>query len=127
MSFFVVIARDGEWLKNMLVVPLPAKLPPLFFDLEKDPGEFVNRVNDPAYLPLVLEYAQKLLSWRMNHDEQTLTHIALTPEGPVERRARLYRISVRKDRRHAPAFAPANAGRPSDANTTKSDRTSGLH
>ena len=66
------------------------KLPPLFFDLEKDPGEFVNRANDPAYLPLVLEYAQKLLSWRMNHDEQTLTHIALTPKGPVERRARLY-------------------------------------
>jgi hypothetical protein len=52
------------------------KLPPLFFDLEKDPGEFVDRAGDPAYLPLVLEYAQKLLSWRMNHDEQTLTHIA---------------------------------------------------
>ena len=66
------------------------KSPPLFFDLEKDPGEFVNRANDPAYLPRVLEYAQKLLSWRMNHDEQTLTHIALTPDGPVERRARLY-------------------------------------
>jgi arylsulfatase A-like enzyme len=66
------------------------KLPPLFFDLEKDPGEFVNRAGDPAYLPLVLEYAQKLLSWRMNHDEQTLTHIALTPKGPVERQARRY-------------------------------------
>lgn len=63
------------------------KLPPLFFDLEKDPDEFVNRANDPAYLPLVLEYAQKLLSWRMNHDEQTLTHIALTDDGPVERKA----------------------------------------
>lgn len=63
------------------------KLPPLFFDLEKDPNEFVNRANDPAYLPLVLEYAQKLLSWRMNHDEQTLTHIALTDDGPVERKA----------------------------------------
>src|SRR5690606_4077844 len=35
------------------------KLPPLFFDLEKDPDEFVNRANDPAYLPMVLEYAQK--------------------------------------------------------------------
>jgi arylsulfatase A-like enzyme len=66
------------------------KLPPLFFDLEKDPDEFVNCANDPAYLPLVLEYAQKLLSWRMNHDEQTLTHIALTDDGPVERRAARY-------------------------------------
>jgi arylsulfatase A-like enzyme len=63
------------------------KLPPLFFDLERDPGEFVDRSRDPEYLPLVLEYAQKLLSWRMNHDEQTLTHIALTGDGPVERRA----------------------------------------
>jgi arylsulfatase A-like enzyme len=63
------------------------KLPPLFFDLERDPGEFVDRARDPDYLPLVLEYAQKLLSWRMNHDEQTLTHIALTDDGPVERRA----------------------------------------
>jgi arylsulfatase A-like enzyme len=66
------------------------KLPPLFFDLEKDPGEFVNRATDPAYLPLVLEYAQKLLSWRMNHDEQTLTHIMITHEGPVERKAARY-------------------------------------
>jgi arylsulfatase A-like enzyme len=66
------------------------KLPPLFLDLEHDPGEFVDRSRDPDYQPLVLEYAQKLLSWRMNHDEQTLTHIALTGDGPVERRARRY-------------------------------------
>jgi arylsulfatase A-like enzyme len=59
------------------------KLPPLFFDLERDPGEFIDRSRDPGYQALVLEYAQKLLSWRMNHDEQTLTHIALTGEGPV--------------------------------------------
>jgi arylsulfatase A-like enzyme len=63
------------------------KLPPLFFDLERDPGEFVDRSRDPEYLPLVLEYAQKLLSWRMNHDEQTLTHIALTGDGPIARPA----------------------------------------
>ncbi|MBV8976630.1 MAG: alkaline phosphatase family protein [Alphaproteobacteria bacterium] len=63
------------------------KLPPLFFDLAVDPGEFTDRTQDKAYLPLVLEHAQKLLSWRMNHDEQTLTHIALTAEGPVARTA----------------------------------------
>ncbi|MBV9993098.1 MAG: alkaline phosphatase family protein [Alphaproteobacteria bacterium] len=63
------------------------KLPPLFFDLERDPNEFVDRSRDPDYLPLVLEHAQKLLSWRMNHDEQTLTHIALTDDGPVARPA----------------------------------------
>ncbi len=61
------------------------KLPPLLFDLEQDPGEFVNRAGDPDYLPVQLEYAQKLLSWRMNHDEHALTHIALTHDGPVSR------------------------------------------
>ena len=66
------------------------RLPSLFFDLERDPDEFVDRARDPEYLSLVLEYAQKLLSWRMNHDEQTLTHIALTGDGPVERRAARY-------------------------------------
>lgn len=63
------------------------KLPPLFFDLANDPGETVNRADDPAYASRVLEYAQKMLSWRMNHDEQTLTHISLTDEGPVTRQA----------------------------------------
>jgi arylsulfatase A-like enzyme len=65
-------------------------LPPLFFDLEKDPGEFVNLAGDASYAPIVLEYAQKLLSWRMNHDEQTLTHIMLSEDGPITRRAARY-------------------------------------
>jgi len=60
---------------------------PLFFDLEKDPGEQINRANDPAYQALVLEFTQKLLSWRMMHDEATLTHVTLTDDGPVERSA----------------------------------------
>ncbi|MDH3685882.1 MAG: alkaline phosphatase family protein [Myxococcales bacterium] len=62
-------------------------LPPLFFDLQEDPEERVNRALDPACRDLVLEHAQRLLSWRMNHDEQTLTHMALTPDGVFERRA----------------------------------------
>ena len=65
-------------------------LPPLFFDLQKDPGEFVNEADNPDYLPLVLKYAQKMLSWRMNHDEQTLTHLALTDDGVVSRPAPRY-------------------------------------
>lgn len=66
------------------------KLPPLLFDLAEDPGEFHNRARDPRYLPVMLEYAQKLLSWRMNHDEHALTHIALTRDGPVTRAAPRY-------------------------------------
>ncbi len=66
------------------------KLPPLLFDLRKDPGEFTNCAHDPLYMPTMLKYAQKLLSWRMNHDEHALSHIALTHDGPVMRAAPRY-------------------------------------
>ena len=66
------------------------KLEPLFFDLQKDPCEFVNQAKNPDYAPLVLEYAQKMLSWRMNHDEQTLTHLSLTDNGVESRRSPRY-------------------------------------
>ncbi len=66
------------------------QLPSLFFDLENDPDEMVDLVNDPNYTHKVLEYAQKMLSWRMNHDEQTLTHLALTEEGVVSRPTNRY-------------------------------------
>lgn len=65
-------------------------LPPLLFDLEADPGEFNNLANDPAHAQTVLHYAQKMLSWRMNHDEQTLTHLTLTEDGVQARRAPRY-------------------------------------
>jgi hypothetical protein len=38
----------------------------------------------------VLEYAQKMLSWRMNHDEQTLTHLELTDKGVISRQTPRY-------------------------------------
>ncbi len=63
-----------------------AGLPPLFFDLETDPHEFHNLAADPAYHGLVLEYAQKLLSWHMNHYERTLVNTRLGPGGIVEHR-----------------------------------------
>ena len=58
-------------------------LPPLFFDLNEDPMEFNNVAKVPAYQERILEYAQKLLSWRMNHEDRGLTHVRLTPTGPV--------------------------------------------
>ena len=63
---------------------------PLFFDLQKDPGEMVNKAKNPEYQTLVLAYTQKMLSWRMNHDEQTLTHLFLTDQGVHERPAPRY-------------------------------------
>ena len=66
------------------------RLPPLFFDLQEDPHELVDRAHDPAYAKRVLEYAQRMLSWRMNHDEHALTHMAVTEKGVVERPAPRY-------------------------------------
>jgi len=65
-----------------------AALPPLFFDLERDPHEFDNRAEDPAYRELVLAYAQKLLSWRMQSEDRTLSHLHLGPGGVFERRGK---------------------------------------
>lgn len=56
-------------------------MPPLFYDLERDPGEFDNLAEDPEHRALVLDYAQKMLSWRMNHDERILANHWVTPEG----------------------------------------------
>ncbi|SLN38643.1 alkaline phosphatase family protein [Oceanibacterium hippocampi] len=58
-------------------------LPPLFFDLESDPGELTDRAGDPAMAQRVLDYAQAMLTWRMGNDERTLTHIKLAHDGPV--------------------------------------------
>jgi arylsulfatase A-like enzyme len=63
-----------------------AALPPLLFDLERDPEERVDRSRDPEYATVLLECAQRMLSWRMAHDDQTLTHMALTPDGVYERK-----------------------------------------
>ncbi len=58
-------------------------LPPLFFDLEEDPDEFHDLAADPAYQARVLEYAGKMLSWRMEHDDPALTDLHLTRDGIV--------------------------------------------
>ncbi len=36
---------------------------------------------DPACRERVLEYAGKMLSWRMEHDDPALTDMHLTPDG----------------------------------------------
>lgn len=64
-----------------------AGLPPLFFDLNDDPGELVDLAGDPALASAMLRYAQKMLSWRMLNDERTLTGMHLAPGGPYERPA----------------------------------------
>ncbi|BBK43653.1 sulfatase [Allostella vacuolata] len=58
-----------------------AGLPPLFFDLAADPGELTDLAGDPARQGEVLDYARKLLSWRMAHEDKTLSHYHLGPGG----------------------------------------------
>jgi arylsulfatase A-like enzyme len=60
-------------------------LPPLLFDLQRDPGEFDNRAEDPDYREVALDCARRMLSWRLRHADRTLTGIALLPGGPYLR------------------------------------------
>jgi arylsulfatase A-like enzyme len=64
------------------------QLPPIFFDLDDDPAQLVNRAADPAYAPRVLDYAQRMLAWRIRHADRTLTGTKLTGQGPITRRSR---------------------------------------
>ncbi len=61
-------------------------LPPLLFDLARDPHQFANLAEEPGHQAVVAEYAQKMLSWRMRHAERTLTHLSASPAGLVDRR-----------------------------------------
>jgi arylsulfatase A-like enzyme len=64
-----------------------AGLPPLLFDLAADPAELHNRAEDPGYLGVRLEMAEKLLAWRSRHQDRRLTGLSLTPGGPFDARA----------------------------------------
>ena len=50
-----------------------AALPPILYDIAKDPEEKFNLAADASYAGVVAEYAQKMLSWRMTYAERTLT------------------------------------------------------
>lgn len=58
-----------------------AALPPLFFDLRRDPAQLVNQANNAEYAPRMLAYAQKMLDWRLRHADRTLTGYAASPDG----------------------------------------------
>jgi arylsulfatase A-like enzyme len=60
-------------------------LPPLLFDLVADPGELVDRAEDPAYRDIRVASADKMLSWRMNHADRRLASRFITDHGVIER------------------------------------------
>jgi arylsulfatase A-like enzyme len=62
--------------------------PPLFFDLDNDPVQLENVATNQVYAATVLDYAQRMLAWRMRHNERTLAGMKLTAHaGLVEYRA----------------------------------------
>ena len=58
-----------------------AALPALLFDLQADPDERHDLSRDRYHTGVVLDCAQAMLSLRMRHADQTLTHMKLTREG----------------------------------------------
>ena len=62
-----------------------AALPPLLFDIAADPHETEDLAGRPEMAATVAAYAQKMLSWRLEHAERTLTNMQLTPDGVVSR------------------------------------------
>ena len=64
-----------------------AALPPVLYDLRRDPHETRNVAADPAYAGLLSEAAGRMLSWRMAHADRTLTHLCTTESGLVDWRA----------------------------------------
>jgi arylsulfatase A-like enzyme len=63
-----------------------AALPPLLFDIAKDPHEFVNLAGKPDYLETELHYARRLLSWRLLNQERVLTNMHVGEGGVFERK-----------------------------------------
>lgn len=69
-----------------------ASLPPLYYDLEKDPAELNNLATDPAVAPEMLAVAQRMLSWRMIYNRRELAGMWLK-SGRHEEAARSRRIT----------------------------------
>jgi arylsulfatase A-like enzyme len=80
------VVRGDRW-KYVHFAADPDVLPPLLFDLQADPDQTSDLAGDPAFDGVRAEQASRLLSWRMRHDERTLTGHFLSPsQGLVVRR-----------------------------------------
>jgi arylsulfatase A-like enzyme len=61
-------------------------MPPLYFALDDDPDELVNRAADASYAGRVADAAQRMVTWRLVHADPTLTGHMTTGNGMVSRR-----------------------------------------
>ena len=53
-------------------------MPPILFDLRRDPDELNDVAADPDYAETLLALTQRLLRWRMRHEDQRAEHWAQT-------------------------------------------------
>jgi arylsulfatase A-like enzyme len=58
-----------------------AGLRPLLYDVQNDPGETANLASRPEYAGVMLEYAQRMLNWRLTSVDRAMTHSMLTSKG----------------------------------------------
>jgi hypothetical protein len=58
-----------------------AALPPLLFDLARDPHCFENLAETPDYAAAALDETRALLSWRMATSSGPLSHLLATEAG----------------------------------------------
>ena len=56
-------------------------LPPIFYDLDADPGELHNIADEPDAAARMQGYAQRLLSWRLGNDDDRLASLRSGPDG----------------------------------------------
>jgi arylsulfatase A-like enzyme len=52
-------------------------LPPLLFDLQADPNEFENLADRPEYAPVIAEYCQHLIRWRIRNEDTRMERWAI--------------------------------------------------
>jgi arylsulfatase A-like enzyme len=62
-----------------------ARLPPLLFDLVRDPHETTNLAASPEAAEVMLHYTQKMLTWRLVHADRTMTNMYLGQDGLLSR------------------------------------------
>lgn len=63
------LVRDNEYKYVQFGEP---EMPPQLFDLQLDPGEFDNLALRPEYAPVVAEYCQRLIRWRIRNEDHRM-------------------------------------------------------
>ncbi|MBL8576439.1 MAG: alkaline phosphatase family protein [Mesorhizobium sp.] len=81
----LAVVRGERW----KYVHFGGGLAPLLYDLDNDPGELNDLAGNPAYASIRLEMAERLLSWRAEHLDQSLALSALTEGGVAGSQAAL--------------------------------------